>query len=102
MGEPWLVLTLPDGACGAFTRQELTEARARAAELGFGTSASVSAPASPEKLLDSKGMAALLDAHDTTLEQMARDGRVPSIRIGKLLRFEPAAVIAALRSANTR
>ncbi len=53
-----------------------------------------------EQLKDSRGMAELLGCNSTLVEQMAKDGRVPSVRIGKLLRFEPARVLAALRSSR--
>ena len=57
----------------------------------------VPVPIAMEPLLTSAGVAELLGCNDTLVEQMAKDGRIPCVRAGKLLRFEPAAVIAALR-----
>lgn len=44
-----------------------------------------------------KQLGELLGVDSTTCEAMARDGRLPSIRIGRLLRFEPSVCVAALR-----
>ena len=92
-----VIVALPGGSAGAFSMQTVMEAQRRAAELGLSMPASSTAPTTAERLLDSKAMAELLGVGDTTVEAMARDGRVPSVRIGKALRFEPRAVLAALR-----
>lgn len=101
-----LVLPLPDGGCIALDAAALAAARARAAELGFGRAQTAEpSAASGETLVDSRAMAKLLACGDTLVEAMARDGRIPSIRVGlpgrngdvKGLRFEPSKVIAALR-----
>jgi excisionase family DNA binding protein len=55
------------------------------------------APIAMEPLLTSAGVAELLGCNDTLVEQMAKDGRIPAVRIGRLLRFDPEAVLAALR-----
>lgn len=56
-----------------------------------------SAPAHPpvagEALLDSRAMGERLAVTAELCEQMAREGRIPSVRIGRYLRFDPAAVI---------
>ncbi len=93
-----IVLALPDGSCGAFTSAAVSEARARAQNLGFGRECAAPTAVQPEKLVSSKQLADLTGANDTLLEQMARDRRIPSVRIGRLLRFEPARVMAALRA----
>jgi excisionase family DNA binding protein len=95
-----VVLTLPDGACAAFAAGDVMDARRRAAALGFGP---VGAPpsadgAAPQRLLNSKELGALIGVNATLIEQMAKDHRIPAVRIGRLLRFEPAAVLAALRA----
>jgi excisionase family DNA binding protein len=84
---------------GVFTRRELATARERERELGVGTNQPVSAQDifEPRRLLTSREMADLLQTHDTSIEGLAKTGRIPSIRIGRLLRFEPAAVLTALR-----
>jgi len=40
-----------------------------------------------EPLLDSKKVAGLIGIHFKTVQKMARDGRLPAIRIGDLWRF---------------
>ena len=95
----WVLVTLPGGGAAAFTASALAEARERAASLGL-TTPSDSSPesgATALPLANSTQMAELIGCNDTLVEQMAKDGRIPCVRAGKLLRFEPAAVIAALR-----
>jgi excisionase family DNA binding protein len=59
-----------------------------------------SMPARP--LLNSADMSALLGCNDTLVEQMAKEHRIPAIRVGRLLRFEPDRVLEALRHAVKR
>jgi len=95
----WVIVTLPGGGAAAFAASALAEARERAASLGLSTP-SDSLPESAATALplaNSTQMAELIGCNDTLVEQMAKDGRIPCVRAGKLLRFEPAAVIAALR-----
>lgn len=97
---PVVVLTLPDGTAAAFPVAALNEARHRAADLGFGQRAVQQGRdlnGGTERLLDSKELGALFGINDTTVEAMAKRGLLPSIRIGRLLRFEPAVCVAALR-----
>ena len=56
----------------------------------------------PQPLMNSAGMAALLGCNDTLVEQMAKEHRIPAIRVGRLLRFEPDRVLEALRHAVKR
>ena len=100
MEGPLIVVELPGGVPAAFTAHEIAAGKQRAAELGFGAPAKNAAgdPLNePAKLLDSTALGELLGVDPTTCEQMARDGRLPSIRIGRLLRFEPRVCIGALR-----
>ena len=95
----WVLVTLPGGSAAAFTASALAEARERAVSLGL-TAPSDALPESAPTTLplaNSTQMAELIGCNDTLVEQMAKDGRIPCVRAGKLLRFEPAAVIAALR-----
>jgi excisionase family DNA binding protein len=96
-----IIVQLPDGSPAAFPLADVAQARLRATELGFGAA---SAPAlsgasgqADEPLLDSRQLSALLGVGDTLLEAMAADGRIPSYRIGRFLRFGPSEVKAALR-----
>lgn len=59
------------------------------------------APPGSEPWLDSRQLAQLTGIGDTTLEQWAAQGKVPSIRAGKALRFKLSEVEAALRSRPT-
>lgn len=93
-----ITIPLPDGRWLALERAEFDAAVRRGAELGLAartTDSEADAPA--ERLMTSKELAARLGCNDTTVEQMARDRRIPSVRVGKLLRFEPAKVLAALK-----
>jgi excisionase family DNA binding protein len=79
------------------TAEEVKAAVARAAERGLGeTTPNVTSTAPSERWLNSRELAALTGIGDTTLEQWAREERIPSIRAGKALRFKASAVEAAL------
>jgi len=95
----WVVVTLPGGGAAAFAASALAEARERALTLGLSPplSSLPESGATALPLANSTQMAELIGCNDTLVEQMAKDGRIPCVRAGKLLRFEPAAVIAALR-----
>jgi hypothetical protein len=56
------------------------------------------APAQPsaEGLLDSKGLAALLNVPETQVEALARAGTIPSVMVGRYRRYTPSHVLAAL------
>ena len=56
--------------------------------------------ASPE-WLDSKGAAALLGVNVRTIAKLAQSGKVPSSRVGKLLRFRRADLLALLATQPT-
>ncbi|OFV95686.1 MAG: hypothetical protein A3H28_15510 [Acidobacteria bacterium RIFCSPLOWO2_02_FULL_61_28] len=51
-----------------------------------------------EPLIDSAKAAGLLGIHEKTLQRMARDGRVPAIRIGKFWRFRKTDLNAWVQS----
>jgi excisionase family DNA binding protein len=94
-----VLVALPGGGAGAFSPDQLTEARARAAALGFGAAQIAATPAAEERWLDSRQLAQLTHIGDTTLEALARRGRIPSLRAGKALRFKLSEVERALRDA---
>lgn len=68
--------------------------------------AGAGSPARPEleryATVDATEMARLLDCHPQVLRRWARQGLVPVVRIGRSLRFRPAAVMAALEQGVTR
>jgi excisionase family DNA binding protein len=51
-----------------------------------------------EPLLDSHQAAHLLGVHPKTLQQMARRGQVPAIRVGKFWRFRGSALDTWIKS----
>lgn len=96
---PLVVVPMPDGTAAAFPVEAVMEARERAAKLGFGprVQGDTGLTSDTEKLLDSRQLGELLGVNDTLVEQMAKDGRLPCIRIGRLLRFEASVCKARLR-----
>lgn len=85
------------------TGEEYTAILARGLAPGPNVAPAV-APVGAAQLLDSRQLSALLGVGDTLLEQMARDGRLPAVRIGKFLRFDPSEVLRILKAghADTR
>ncbi|BDG04985.1 helix-turn-helix domain-containing protein [Anaeromyxobacter oryzae] len=51
----------------------------------------------PEALLTAKEVAGLLKASESMIYKLQREGRLPAIRIGWLLRFHPDTVRAFMR-----
>lgn len=96
--DPLVIAELPGGEPGAFPLPEVLAAKKRYQEL-FGHSVPQRERDlnRAEPLMDSTQLGKFLGCDSTTCEQMARDGRLPSLRIGRLLRFEPAVCIARLR-----
>jgi excisionase family DNA binding protein len=93
-----VAVPLADGRWLVLEWETFTGALQRGAKFGFNGTAAAGGPAPTERLVNSAELAELLGCNDTLVEQMARDGRIPAVRIGRLLRFEPAAVLAALRA----
>jgi excisionase family DNA binding protein len=77
----------------AFTSEELNSAQLRAQEtIGSDSEASTetrSAPR-PTALLTAEVAAAALSVDPQWLLRQAREGRIPHVRLGKLVRFDPA------------
>jgi excisionase family DNA binding protein len=94
-----VVVPLADGRWLALETAQFHDALDAARGLGLGPRSSSSQVAGTENepLLNSEDMAKLLGIHSTTLESLAKAATIPSIRIGRVLRFEPSAVKAALR-----
>jgi hypothetical protein len=79
----------------ALTREQLEEAHCRARELLPASQTPASAPT--ERLVDAAALAAVTALPQSWLEDQARRGRLPSLRLGKYVRFEVAETLAALR-----
>lgn len=97
--DPLVLLPFAAGRVTALPVSVVLAGEEQAFKLGFGARQEPrdSLNSGTERLLDSKQLGELLGVNDTLVEQMAKDGRLPSIRIGRLLRFEPALCKARLR-----
>ncbi len=93
-----VAILLPDGRCLALAPEALRAALATGTAMGLAATTPAQDPPTPERLLNSEELAALLGIHSTTVEGMAKRGEIPSIRAGKALRFEPSVVKAALKA----
>ena len=54
-----------------------------------------------ERLLTVRELAELLQLHAKTVERMARDGRLPSVRVTGRLRFKPSDIASWLAARRT-
>jgi excisionase family DNA binding protein len=83
-----LILPLPNGGCIALDAAALEAARHKAADMGFGPTATAPCAASTEeRWLTSEELAGLTGVGSTTWEGLAKAGKVRHLRIGKALRF---------------
>ena len=100
MSDHLVAVPLPDGRWLALDPNALRAAIEAAQALGLGSSGlpPTSTGAAVEPLLNSEELGKLFGVHPTTVEGMAKTGAIPSIRVGKLLRFEPSAAKAALKA----
>jgi excisionase family DNA binding protein len=62
------------------------------------TSIAMEAPDTTDRLWDAKDVARYLSVSRSWVYQRAEDGTLPCLRIGALLRFDPAAIQAAIRA----
>ena len=53
----------------------------------------------PDKLLNVDELAARLDVSRSTVYDLTARGKLPALRVGRLLRYDPDAVAQALRPA---
>jgi excisionase family DNA binding protein len=83
----------------AFTATEIAAARTRAIALGLASPNGSDRKVEP--LVDSQRMAEILGVPHGWVEEAARQGRIPSMVLGKYRRFTPSAVVAALAPTNT-
>jgi excisionase family DNA binding protein len=86
------ILWLPNGEAIALTPEELQ----RALKRGECYQRSNIEPSDEERLVTSAELANLMSLPKSWIEEAARQGRIPSVILGKYRRFRPAAVIAAL------
>jgi excisionase family DNA binding protein len=95
----YIAVPLADGTWIALSPPELVAARERAAAIPGLSNKTNTAPApSPlaEPWATSAQLAALTGISATTLESLAGLGEIPCVRAGRLLRFIPSKVEAAL------
>jgi hypothetical protein len=50
-----------------------------------------------EPLVDAKGVARMLDVHESWVRTEQRAGRIPFFQIGRYIRFRPSEVLSALK-----
>jgi excisionase family DNA binding protein len=99
MSAALVAIFLPDGRVLALPPETLRAALAAGEDLGLGQGAAlVVAGNTPERWLTSEELGALIGVHSTTVEGMARDKKIPSIRAGKALRFKLSEVEAAIKA----
>jgi excisionase family DNA binding protein len=55
-----------------------------------------------EKLVTAEQLAELFSVPVSAIESKARDGSLPCVRLGRWVRFEPSAVLDALRAEGRR
>lgn len=100
MAETVLVV-VPGLGTLALDRAEFDRARQRGQEmLGVATPAQAHA-ANDEGLLDAAGLSECLNVPATWVEQAARDGRIPCVKVGRRVRFRRADVEAAISTARS-
>ena len=93
-----ILVPLPDGRWLALAPEALRSALDRAEGMGFGPSAApAQAPVAAEALLDSRAMGERLGVTPEWCEAAAKTGEIPSLRVGRYLRFDPAQVLASLQ-----
>jgi excisionase family DNA binding protein len=76
------------------------ESTARSPEVPLGTHSNFTIRGQPsfEPILDSEEAATLLKIHPKTLQKLARNGKIPGFRIGKLWGFRASALNRWLES----
>jgi excisionase family DNA binding protein len=93
-----IAVPLADGRWLALETAQFHDALDAARDLGLGPNTRTESPVpDTEPLVDSEQLAGLLGINSTTVEGLAKEGKIPAVRIGRLLRFEPSRVKAALR-----
>ncbi len=88
-----VIVPLPDGRWLGLSAEAFEEALRAGAEFA---PPSPAAPVTSEPLLGSEQLAAALGLPASWVEQAAREGRIPSIRCGRYVRFSRSAVEAVL------
>jgi excisionase family DNA binding protein len=95
-----VLVVLPGLGTLALDRQDFDRARKRGQEMLASASPVEPPGAAEEPLLDSVALARLLCVPTTWLEQAARDGRIPCVRLGRRVRFRRSQVEDAVQAAR--
>ena len=101
MGEPLVYLVVPGIGPLGLTSAALREARARGLDLlgDAEVAPALTAETSNEaQLVTTKSLAKTLSLPTSCLYEYARSGRIPSVRVGKHVRFRISDVLAALQN----
>lgn len=97
------VVLIFEAAGLALTPEQVRAGRERYRQLvPDDTQLSSAAQSEPERWLTSQQLAALTGIGDVRLERMAARAEIPSIRVGRSLRFKLSAVEAALAERGAR
>lgn len=96
------LILVPFGAAEllALDLEQLEAARQRARELLPSPATADPLPA-PEQLLTDEGLAKVLDVPASQIGTLARQGRIPSLLVGKYRRYRYSEVLAALAGPYT-
>jgi excisionase family DNA binding protein len=79
----------------ALTPDALRDAQVAAQEiLGSDTNTSIDTTSAPSALLTAEAAAVVLSVDPAWLLRQAREGRIPHVRLGRYVRFDPAAIAA--------
>jgi len=97
-----IVINLGGGDWIAVTAAELADHRAAAAALGFGHNSRQQRPDGAEPLCTAEELAAALSVPKTRIEQGTREGKIPSVRVGRYHRYRRSEVEAVLTRATNR
>lgn len=93
-----LVLIPVNGDWIALTREQYAQARDTAQRVGFGVRGPTAGNASDEHLCTAEEVAKHLGVPTSRIAQQARERVIPSVRVGRSVRFKRSEVEAALRS----
>ncbi len=91
-----VLLPLPDGRWLELEQEAFEAALAAGAARMPNTRAAAASPT--EDLVDAEQLADALKVPQTRLEDLARKGKIPIVRVGRYVRFSRRAVEAALSS----
>lgn len=98
-----VLIPLPTGEWIALSLSELAAARLAASAMGFDAkTAQRPSAAATEPLCDSSELATAFRIPKSWVDQAARDGRIPCVRVGRRVRFRRSEVEPALTKEQSK